>query len=72
MSQQAYVRPHGYPLWVNSPQDEGLVGTVIAYSAQLTLSDLDRSMVLATKGACEGFISAQSRQQSSAGKDESY
>ncbi len=70
MSEQAYVRPDGYPLWVNSPLDAGLVGSVIPYFAQSKLSELERRMVLATKDTCEGFIRAQSRQQPPAGKDE--
>ncbi len=70
MSNQAYVRPDGFPLWVNSSQDEGLVGNVIAYFGQLKLSDHERRMVLATKDACEGFIRGQSQQKSRAGNYE--
>jgi hypothetical protein len=58
MSSEKYERPDGFPLWVDSEEDEGLVVDAIALDAT--------NIVFSSKKNCERFINT--KRSFSAGK----
>jgi hypothetical protein len=54
MSSEKYERPAGFPLWVDSEEDEGLVVDAVALD-----STLDRNIVFSSKKNCERFINTK-------------
>jgi hypothetical protein len=54
MSSEKYERPEGFPLWVDSEKDEGLVVEALAFDREL-----DRSLVFSSKKNCEKFINTK-------------
>ncbi len=49
MSSEKYQRPEGFPNWVDSREDEALVGEAEGYNAS--------ERVLNSKASCEIFVS---------------